>query len=240
MEAAVEELTPLGVLKQPKVLGAWSEGWTYSRAREVHSNLAGARDIERRAIPKCAMPAVPPPAWQLGFDQPCRSVNRARYIRGHRAKRILELAVEFRRATGSGLDLVQKFPPRRQSSLLACLDLHEIVGAAKPAHAAPPLAYNSQRSHAQPSRPVALAIQSVWARAVPVIPRTVCVISPLMSPPDPSPSMPMTQLLPNWRLQPTWPPPRKPLVSPVTETPGANEGTETVFSPHPPPRCPPI
>src|SRR5262249_27020805 len=109
-----------------------------------------------------------------------------------------------------------------------------------PAHAAPPLAYNSQRSHAQPSRPVALAIQSVWARAVPVIPRTVCVISPLMSLPDPSPSMPMTQLLPNWRLQPTWPPPRKPLVSPVTETPGANEGTETVFSPHPPPRCPPI
>src|SRR5262249_5500890 len=61
------------------------------------------------------------------------------------------------------------------------------------AHAAPPLAYNSQRSHAQPSRPVALAIQSVWARAVPVIPRTVCVISPLMSLPDPSPSMPMTQ-----------------------------------------------
>ena len=46
MEAAVEELTPLGVLKQP------NEGWTYSRAGEVHSNLAGARDIERRAIPR--------------------------------------------------------------------------------------------------------------------------------------------------------------------------------------------
>src|SRR6516164_4705790 len=107
MEAAVEELTPLGVLKQP------NEGWTYSRAGEVHSNLAGARDIERRAIPKCAMPAVPPPAWKLGFDQPCRSVNRARYIRGHRAKRILELGVEFRQATESGLDLVQKFPHRR-------------------------------------------------------------------------------------------------------------------------------
>src|SRR5262249_31488 len=61
MEAAVEELTPLGVLKQPKVLGAWSEVWTYSRAGELHSNLAGARDIERRAMPKCAMPAVPPP-----------------------------------------------------------------------------------------------------------------------------------------------------------------------------------
>jgi len=106
--------SPLGVLKQPKVLGAWSEVWTYSRAGEVHSNLAGARDIERRAIPKCAMPAVPPPAWKLGFDQPCRSVNRARYIRGHRAKRILELGVEFRQATESGLDLVQKFPHRRR------------------------------------------------------------------------------------------------------------------------------
>src|SRR5438128_8221205 len=58
-----------------------------------------------------------------------------------------------------------------------------------PAHAAPPLAYNSQRSHAQPNRPVALAIQSVWACAVPVIPRTVRVISPLLSLPDPSPSM---------------------------------------------------
>jgi hypothetical protein len=110
MKAAVEELTPLGVLKQPKVLGAWSEVWTYSRAGIVHSNLAGARDIERRAIPKCAMPAVPPPAWKLGFDQPCRSVNRARHIRRDRAKCTLELAVEFRRATGSGLDLLQKFP----------------------------------------------------------------------------------------------------------------------------------
>jgi hypothetical protein len=102
--------SPLGVLKQPKVLGAWSEVWTYSRAGEVHSNLAGARDIERRAIPKCAMPAVPPPAWKLGFDQPCRSVNRARHMRRDRTKCTLELAVEFRRATGSSLDLVQKFP----------------------------------------------------------------------------------------------------------------------------------
>jgi hypothetical protein len=110
MEAAVEELTPLGVLKQPKVLGAWSEVWTCSRAGIVHSNLAGARDIERRAIPKGAMPAVPPPAWKLGFDKPCRSVNRARHIRRGRTKCTLELAVEFRRATGSGLDLVQKFP----------------------------------------------------------------------------------------------------------------------------------
>jgi hypothetical protein len=32
MEATVEELTPLGVAKQPKVLGAWPEGWTGSRA----------------------------------------------------------------------------------------------------------------------------------------------------------------------------------------------------------------
>jgi hypothetical protein len=110
MEAAVEELTPLGIVKQPKVLGAWSELWTCSRAGIVHSNLAGARHIERRAIPKGAMAAVPPPAWKLGFDQPCRSVNRARHIRGDRAKRVFELAVEFRRATGSGLDLVQKFP----------------------------------------------------------------------------------------------------------------------------------
>ena len=103
MEAAVEELTPLGVLKQP------NEGWTYSRAGEVHSNLAGARDIERRAIPKGAMPAVPPPAWKLGFDQPCRSVNRACHMGGDRAKCTLERAVEFRRANGSGLDSVQKF-----------------------------------------------------------------------------------------------------------------------------------
>ena len=110
MEAAVEELTPLGIVKQPKVLGAWSEVWTCSRAGEVHSNLAGARDIERRAIPKCAMPAVPPPAWKLGFDKPCRSVHRARHMRRDRTKCTLELAVEFRRATGSGLDLVQKFP----------------------------------------------------------------------------------------------------------------------------------
>jgi len=107
--AAVEELTPLGVLKQPKVLGAWTEVWTCSRAGIIHSNLAGARDIERRAIPKGAMPAVPPPAWKLGFDQPCRSVNRACHMRGDRAKCTLELAVEFRRANGSGLDSVQKF-----------------------------------------------------------------------------------------------------------------------------------
>jgi hypothetical protein len=109
MEAAVEERAPLGVLKQPKVLGAWSEVWTCSRAGIVHSNLAGARDIERRAVPKGAMPAVPPPTWKLGFDQPCRSVNRARHMRGDRAKCTLELAVEFRRANGSGLNSVQKF-----------------------------------------------------------------------------------------------------------------------------------
>ena len=64
---------------------------------------------ERRAIPKGAMPAVPPPAWKLGFDQPCRSVNRACHMRGDRAKCTLELAVEFRRANGSGLNSVQKF-----------------------------------------------------------------------------------------------------------------------------------
>src|SRR5262249_2394613 len=73
-------------------------------------NLAGARDIERRAIPKRDMPAVPPPAWKLGFDQPSRSVNRARHIRGSQAKCTLELAVEFRRATGNDLDFLQKFP----------------------------------------------------------------------------------------------------------------------------------
>jgi hypothetical protein len=93
MEAAVEELTALGVAKQPKVR-------TCSRAGIVHSNLAGARDIERRAIPKGAMPAVPPPAWEFGFDKPCRGVNRACHMRGNRAKCTLEGAVEFRRATG--------------------------------------------------------------------------------------------------------------------------------------------
>src|SRR6516225_2792908 len=76
MEAAVEELTPLGVLKQPKVLGAWSEVWTYSRAGEVHSNLAGARDIERRAIPKCAMPAVPPPGSSVSISRAAASIER--------------------------------------------------------------------------------------------------------------------------------------------------------------------
>src|SRR5260370_27596362 len=110
MEAAVEELTPLGVVKQLKVLGAWSEVWTCSRAGVVHSNLAGARDIERRAITKGAMPAVPPPAWKLGFDKPCRSVNRACHMRGDRAKCTFELAVEFRRANGSSVDSVQKLP----------------------------------------------------------------------------------------------------------------------------------
>ena len=65
---------------------------------------------QRRAIPKRAMPAVPPPAWKLGFDKPCRSVNRACHMRGDRAKCTLELAVQFRRAYGSGLDPVQKFP----------------------------------------------------------------------------------------------------------------------------------
>src|SRR5262249_1617970 len=111
MEAAVEELTPLGVLKQPKVLGAW----TCSRAGIVHSNLAGARDIERRAIPKGAMPAVQPPAWKLGFDQPCRSVNRACHMGGNRAKCTLDLAVKLRRANGSDLDSVQKFSQARFS-----------------------------------------------------------------------------------------------------------------------------
>jgi hypothetical protein len=110
VEAAVEELTPLGVLKQPKVLGAWSKVWTFSHDGIVHSNLARARDIERRAVSMCAMPAVPPPAWKLNFDEPCRSVDRARHIRGDRAKCILKLAVEFTRASGSSLDLVQKFP----------------------------------------------------------------------------------------------------------------------------------
>src|SRR5262245_54913916 len=109
MEAAVEELTPLGVVKQPKVLGAWSEVWTCSRAGIVHSNLAGARDIVGRAIAKGAMPAVPPTAWKLRFDKPCRSVNRACHTGGDRAKCTLELAVELRRANGSDLDSVQKF-----------------------------------------------------------------------------------------------------------------------------------
>ena len=65
---------------------------------------------QRRAIPKRAMPAVPPPAWKLGFDKPCRSVNRACHMRGDRAKCILELAVQLGRANGCSLDSVQKFP----------------------------------------------------------------------------------------------------------------------------------
>src|SRR5215467_12083105 len=81
-----------------------------SAACAVHSNLAGARDIERRAVPKGAMPAVPPPAWKLGFDKPCRSVNRACHTGGDRAKCTLELAVELRRANRDSLDSVQKFP----------------------------------------------------------------------------------------------------------------------------------
>src|SRR6516164_5562807 len=56
------------------------------------------------------MPAVPPPAWKLGFDKPCRSVNRACHTGGDRAKCTLELAVELRRANRDSLDSVQKFP----------------------------------------------------------------------------------------------------------------------------------
>jgi hypothetical protein len=65
---------------------------------------------ERRAVPKGAMPAVPPPVWKLGFDKPCRSVNRACHTGGDRAKCTLELAVELRRANRDSLDSVQKFP----------------------------------------------------------------------------------------------------------------------------------
>src|SRR5262249_18097362 len=56
------------------------------------------------------MPAVPPPAWKLGFDKTCRSVNRACHTGGDRAKCTLELAVELRRANRDSLDSVQKFP----------------------------------------------------------------------------------------------------------------------------------
>jgi hypothetical protein len=108
MEAAVEELTPLGMVKQPKVLGARSGVWTCCRVGIVHSNLAGAGDIERRAIPTGAMPAVPPPAREFGFDKPCRGVNRACHMRRDQAKCTLELAVEFRRASRGSLDSVQE------------------------------------------------------------------------------------------------------------------------------------
>ena len=74
MEAAVEELTPLGVLRQPKMLGAGSKVRSCSRAGVVHWKLAGAGDIERGAIPPGTMPAVPPPAREFGFDKPCRGV----------------------------------------------------------------------------------------------------------------------------------------------------------------------
>src|SRR6266478_8998290 len=104
MEAAIEELTPLRVLKQPQVLGTWP-----ARAGEVPPNSAGATHIEGCAVPKFATPAVPPPARKLGFDQPDRSVDRARHIGGSRAKCTHELAVEFRRANASGFDFFQKF-----------------------------------------------------------------------------------------------------------------------------------
>jgi hypothetical protein len=77
MEAAVEELTPLGVLKQPKVLGAWSEVWTYSRAGVGHSNLTRARDIERRAIPECAMPQFHhQPGSSVSISRAAASIER--------------------------------------------------------------------------------------------------------------------------------------------------------------------
>jgi hypothetical protein len=103
MEAPVEELTPLGVLKQPKVLGAWFEVW------RRFSRLTAARDIKRCAIPMCQMPASPPPAGKFGFDQPYGSVNRARHMRRSRAKRTHEFVVKFRRANASSLDLLQEF-----------------------------------------------------------------------------------------------------------------------------------
>jgi hypothetical protein len=109
MEASVEDLTPLGVLKQPKVFGAWFEVGRYSWVGRVQLNLAGARDIERRPIPKCAMPAVPAPAWKLGFDHPCRSVNRARHTWGNRAKCTLKLAVEFRWPRGAASTFCRSF-----------------------------------------------------------------------------------------------------------------------------------
>src|SRR6476620_290933 len=62
-----------------------------------------------------------------------------------------------------------------------------------PAQAAPPLPYINHRSHAQPSRPVAVASQSVLADAVPVTPNIVWVVSPLMSSADPSPPTPITK-----------------------------------------------
>ena len=107
METAIEERTPLWILKQTQVLGVWI---IHSLPGEVHWNSAGARDINRRAAPKRTIPAVPPPARKLGFDQSYRSVNRTRHIRGSRGKCTHELTVEFKRANGSGLDFMQKFP----------------------------------------------------------------------------------------------------------------------------------
>jgi len=105
MEAGIEERAPLRVLEQPQVLGTCPV-----RAWEVHSNSAAARDIEGRAVPTFAIPAVPPPARKLCFDQPYGSINRARHIRGNRAKRTRKLVVKFSRANASGLDFLQKSP----------------------------------------------------------------------------------------------------------------------------------
>src|SRR5205823_13851744 len=97
-----------GVVKQPQVLGARSGVWTWWRVGIVHSNLAGAGDIERRAIPPGTMAAVPPPARKFGFDKPCRGVDRTCHLRRDRGKCTLELVVEFRRANRGPLDSVQK------------------------------------------------------------------------------------------------------------------------------------
>ena len=70
--------------------------WIQTRPRVVRVNSARARDIEGRAASARAIPAVPPPARKLGFDQMNRSVDRARHIRGSRVKCTHELVVEFR------------------------------------------------------------------------------------------------------------------------------------------------
>src|SRR5262249_25181735 len=107
MKAPIKQLTPLGMLKQPQVFGAWCI-WSCSRLRV--SNLAGTRDIEGRAVPTTrAIPAIPRPTRKLGFDQSYRSINGTSHIRGSRAKCAHEFAVELRRASGSSLDFLQKF-----------------------------------------------------------------------------------------------------------------------------------
>src|SRR5262245_20517813 len=110
MEAAVEERAPLGVLKKLNVLLTCSLIRTDFVPGKTRWNSTGATDVKGRAVPKGAISAVPPPARKPAFDQLYRSVNRTRHIRRSRGECTQEVAVQFGRAGGSGLDFLQEFP----------------------------------------------------------------------------------------------------------------------------------